>query len=248
MSIKKSNLYFIIFLALILGILTDYLFYQKLIGVSFFVFNLVVIIFSLILIKRCSIKINKIQIFILISIILFSAGVFLRSSSFLTFFNFWGSIYLLFFFFSLFLNKNILDFSFLKYLISPLFFFSKSFRRAGKFIEKCKNAIPENKKIVSKESRSVVKGFVIAAPFLIILCWLLSSADLVFQAYVGKIFNFNFNFEIILRALIILIVSYIFLGVFSKITENKKIEEARNSPESSAERLPRGESPELTLG
>ncbi len=217
MNIQKQNLYLIISLALIMGILTDYLFYQKSIGISFFVFNLVVIIFSLILTKRCSIKINKIQIFILSVLFLFSAGVFLRSSSFLTFFNFWGSVYLLFFFFSLFLNKNILDFNFFKYFISPLSFFLKSFRRAGRFIEKCKNAIPEKNKIGSEKFRSVLKGVVIATPFLIIFCWLLSSADLVFQLYVGKIFNFNFNLEIILRVLIVLVISYIFLGVFSKI-------------------------------
>ena len=228
MPTKKQNLYFIISLALILGILSDYLFYQKSIGVSFFVFNLVVITFSLILIKRFEIKINKIQVFILGALFLFSIGVFLRSSSFLTFFNFWGSVYLLFFFFSLFLNKNILDFSFLKYLISPLSFFLKSFRGAGKFIEKCKNVIPENKKIGSGKFRSVIKGILIATPFLIILCWLLSSADLVFQAYVVKIFSFDFNPEIILRTLIILIFSYIFLGIFSKITEDKKTEETKD--------------------
>ena len=243
MFIKKQNLYFLISLALILGILTDYLFYQKSIGVSFFVFNLFIIIFSLILIKRFEVKINKIQIFILVSIFLFSAGVFLRASSFLAFFNFWGSAYLLFFFFSLFLNRNILDFNFLKYLIFPVSFFLKSFRGAGRFIEKYKDAIPENKKIGSKEFRSVVKGIIIAAPFLIILCWLLSSADLVFQAYVGKIFNFDFNLEVILRALIILVVSYLFLGVFSKIIESKKAEDVKSETE---EIQGSGRRPELT--
>jgi len=229
MLIKKPNICLLISLALILGILTDYLFYRKSIGISFFAFNLFIIIFSLILIKRCSIKISKTQIFILAALLLFSAGVFLRSSSFLAFFNFWGSVYLLFFFFSLFLNKNILDFSFFKYLIFPLSFFLKSFRGAGRFIEECKNKIPENKKLGSKEFRSVVKGVIIAAPFLIILGWLLSSADLVFQAYLEKVISFNINFEIILRALIILVVSYIFLGVFSKITESGKLEEIKGS-------------------
>ena len=218
MNIKKQDCYLIIFLALIIGALTDYLFYQKSIGISLFVFNLVIIIFSLILIKKFEVKINKTQIFILITLLLFSVGVFWRSSPFLTFFNFWGSIYLLFFFFGLFLDKNILDFSFLKYIISPLSFFLKSFRGAGRFITKCKNAIPEKNKIGSEKFRSVLKGIVIAMPFLIIFCWLLSSADLVFQAYLGKIFNFDFNFEIILRVLIILVFSYLFLGIFSKIT------------------------------
>ncbi|MCK5122771.1 MAG: DUF4173 domain-containing protein [Candidatus Pacebacteria bacterium] len=232
MTTKKQNLYLIISFALTIGILADYLFYQKSIGISFFVFNLVVIIFSLILIRKFGIKINKIQVFILLALLLFSAGVFLRSSSFLTFFNFWGSIYLLFFFFSLFLNKNILDFSFLKYIISPPSFFLKSFRGAGRFIEKCKNAIPENKKIGSEKFRSVLKGVVIALPFLIIFCWLLSSADLVFQAYLGKIFNFDFNLSIISRTLIILVFTYIFLGVFSKIAGSKNGEEIQGSGQS----------------
>ena len=218
MNIKKQNLYFIIFLALIIGALTDYLFYQKSIGISLFVFNSVIIIFSLILIKKFEVKINKTQIFILITLLLFSAGVFLRASSFLAFFNFWGSIYLLFFFFSLFLDKNILDFSFFKYIISPPSFFLKSFRGAARFVERCKEMIPENKKIGSEKFRSVLKGIVIATPFLVIFCWLLSLADLVFQAYLGKIFNFDFNFEIILRVLIVLVFSYFFLGIFSKIT------------------------------
>lgn len=230
---QKTNFYLIIFFALILGILVDYLFYQKSIGISFFAFNSVVIIFSLILAKRFEIKINKTQIFILIAILLFSAGMFLRASSFLGFFNFWGSIYLLFFFFSLFLNKNILSFSFLGYIASPISFFLKSFRGAARFIEKHKNKIPEKNKIGSKEFRSVIKGVFIAAPFLVILCWLLSSADLVFQAYLEKIFNFNLDLdlEIILRALIILVVSYLSLGVFSKITEDKKIEEIKEAEE-----------------
>ncbi len=226
---KKSNFYLIISFALILGALADYLFYQKPIGISFFAFNSVVIIFSLALVKRFEIKISKTQIFILTALLMFSAGMFLRASSFLGFFNFWGSAYLLFFFFSLFPDKNILNFSFAKYISYPISFFRKSFRGAARFIEKHKNKIPEKNKIGSKEFRGVIKGIFIAAPFLVILCWLLSSADLVFQAYLEKIFNFNLNldFEIILRVLIILVVSYLFLGVFSKITEDKKSEEVK---------------------
>jgi len=225
---KKSNFYLIISFALILGALADYLFYQKPIGISFLAFNLIVIIFSLILAKRFEIKISKTQIFILISLLMFSAGMFLRASSFLGFFNFWGSVYLIFFFFSLFLDKNILNFSFLGYIASPISFFLKSFRGAARFIEKHKSAFPENKKIGSKEFRGVIKGVFIAAPFLVILCWLLSSADPVFQAYLEKVISFNINFEIILRALIILVVSYIFLGVFSKITEDQKTEDIKS--------------------
>ena len=238
MTKEKTNSCLIIIFALILGILTDYLFYQKSIGISFFVFNSVAIIFTLIFAKRFAKKISRIQYFILISIFLFSIGVFLRASSFLAFFNIIGSIYLLFFFFALFLNKNILDFKFSKYFADPLSFFLKSFSSASKFIRKYKNAIPENNKIGSYEFRSVIKGIIIAVPFLIIFLLLLSSADQVFQAYTSKFIKINLDFEIILRVLKVLIISYLFLGIFSKITKGEK---CIFSSQSSTERLRRSE-------
>jgi len=224
MSKEKENFCLIIFFALALGVLADFLFYQKPIGVSFFIFNSIIIIFSLILAKKFKLKLSKSQIFILVSILLFSAGVFLRSSSFLTFFNVIGSAYLSLFFFALFLNKNILNFEFLKYLTVPISFFLKFFSAAARLFEKYKNIIPENGKIGSKEFRSVIKGFIIAAPFLIILFWLLSSADLVFQSYAERFIKINLDIEAISRALKILVVSYFFIGIFSKIAEGEKSE------------------------
>ena len=233
MNGKKANFYLIILFALILGALADFLFYQKPTGVSFFIFNLVIIIFSLALVKRFKIKLSKTQIFILVPILLFSAGLFLRASSFLTFFNAIGSAYLLFFFFALFLDKNILDFNILKYLTAPLSFFLKSFSGAARFIEKCKNAIPKNKKIASKEFRSVIKGAVIAAPFLIILFWLLSSADMVFQAYAEKLIKIDIDIKTVSRILKILVISYFFIGIFSGITKGKKSAGAPTTPDPS---------------
>jgi len=229
MTKEKTNLCLIISLALTLGILTDFLFYQKSMGISFFVFNSIAIIFVLILAKRFAKKISVIQYLILISVLLFSAGVFLRASSFLTFFNIIGSLYLLFFFLTLFLNKNISDFRFSKYLICPLSFFLKSFPSASKFIRKYKNAIPENNKVGSKEIRGVIKGVIIAIPFLIIFILLLSSADQVFQAYANKFIKIDLDFKLIFRALKVLFVSYLFLGIFSKIAKSEKSEEIKGS-------------------
>ncbi|MEA1936625.1 MAG: DUF4173 domain-containing protein [Patescibacteria group bacterium] len=229
MTKEKTNLCLIIFFVLILGILVDYLFYQKSISISFFVFNSIAIIFALVLARRFDKKISGTQYFILISILLFSAGVFLRASSFLAFFNIVGSLYLLFFFLTLFLNKNISDFGFSKYIIYPLSFFLKSFPSASRFIRKYKNAIPENNKIVSKKLRSVVRGVIIAIPFLIIFILLLSSADQVFQAYANKFIKIDLDPAIILRVLKVLFVSYLFLGIFSRITKNEKLEEMKGS-------------------
>ena len=229
MTKEKTNFCLIISFALILGILVDFLFYQKSIGISFFVFNSIAVIFALILAKRFDEKISRTQYLVLISILLLSAGVFLRASSFLTFFNIIGSLYLLFFFLTLFLNKNILNFKFSKYFIYPLSFFLKSFSSATRFIRKFKNAIPENNKIGSKEFRGVIKGVIIAVPFLIIFILLLSSADQVFQSYANKFIKIDIDFGIILRVLKVLFVSYLFLGIFSKIVRSEKREEIKDS-------------------
>jgi hypothetical protein len=207
-----------------LGLLADFLFYQKSIGISFFIFNSTLIILSLVLIKRFKKKVSKIQFFILISILLFSAGVFLRTNSFLTFCNVVAGLYLLFLFFTLFLRKKILDFDFLDYFSSPFSFLLKSFSAAGRFIEKFKGLLGKRETFLSKDFFRVIKGIVIAIPFLIVLVWLLSSADLVFQAYLDKLFEIDINLEIVSRALVILIVSYFFIGIFSKITRHRKSE------------------------
>ncbi|MCK5475425.1 MAG: DUF4173 domain-containing protein [Candidatus Pacebacteria bacterium] len=219
MFFKKSNLCLIVSFALILGVFSDYLFHQKSVGVSFFVFISLVIILILILVVKSKKRISKTQSLILILAILLSAFIFLRSSSFLSFFNFYGSIYLLFLFLVLFFNRNILNFSFTKYISLPTSFFVRSFREAGSFVKKCKLMIPESNKVGSKEFRSVIKGTIIAIPFLIIFALLLSSADQVFQSYLNKFFKFDLDFEIVLRVLKVSIISYLFLGIFYRITK-----------------------------
>ncbi len=98
---QKENLKsIVIFFALTLGILTDYLFYGITVGISFFVFISIFIVFSLILIYKSGQNLKKEQIILLITALLFSINVFLRSSPFLNFFNIFGSIYLLFLYFA----------------------------------------------------------------------------------------------------------------------------------------------------
>jgi hypothetical protein len=80
-------------------------------------------------------------------------------------------------------------------------------------------------KIGSEKLWSVVKGIIVAVPFLIVLFWLLSSADLVFRAYAERLIKVEANFEVIARVLIIFVASYFFIGIFSKIIEGKKSED-----------------------
>jgi len=221
---SKNIKYYLISFAIILGILVDYLFYGKPIGISFFIFISIFIVFSLILVKKFRQKLTKIQYALLIPIILFSAMVFLRSSGFLTFFNVVGSLFLIFLLFVLFSNKDLYDFNLLKYFISPLSFLVKTFGRSARFIEENIKGIEAKKKFGSPEFRSVIRGIIISIPILALLIWLLASADIVFQRYLEKIWKISINPEIVLRILIVLVASYFFIGIFAKAFTNKKSE------------------------
>lgn len=221
---NKENLKFhlIFFFALILGALVDYLFYGKPIGISFFVFILIFVIFSLILVKKFREKLTKIQYLLLSTAILFSVMVFCRSNSFLTFFNIVGSLFLIFLFFVLFSRENLSDFNFFKYFISPLSFLRKSFGKSARFIEENIDRFQFKKKFSSPKFYSVVRGIIISIPILALLIWLLSSADMVFQRYLEKILKISIDPEIVLRILIVMVVSYFFIGIFAKAFANSK--------------------------
>jgi hypothetical protein len=223
---NKGNIkFYLIFLfAIILGASVDYLFYGKPVGISFFVFISVFIIFSLILTKKFRQKLIKIQYVLLIPAILFSIMVFYRSTSFLTFFNIVGTLFLIFLLFVLFSNKNLYNFDLLKYFISPLSFLVKSFGKSARFIEENIDRIQAKKKIGSPEFRSVIRGIIISVPILALLIWLLSSADIVFQRYLEKIWQISIDPEIVLRILIVLVASYFFIGIFAKVFTDKKPE------------------------
>ncbi|XOB42238.1 MAG: DUF4153 domain-containing protein [Candidatus Nealsonbacteria bacterium] len=213
---EENKKYYLISFAVILGMLVDYLFYGKPIGVSFFVFILVLIIFSLILTKKFQQKLFKTQHLLLIPVLLFSAMIFCRSSSFLTFFNILFSLFLISLFFTLFLEKNLLDFNLSKYFISPFSLILNSFKKSARVIDKIINQNQAVRKFGSPEFKSAIRGIIISIPILAVFIWLLSSADIVFQQYLDRLLKINIDMEIVLRILIVLVSSCFFIGVFAK--------------------------------
>lgn len=222
---KDSGKFFlIILLALILGVLVDYLFYGKPIGVSFFFFVSIFLIFSLFLTKKFNQKLKRGQILIAISLLLLSAGIFLNMTFFLRFFNFLASFYFLFLFLNLFSEKQLSGFSFQKYLIFPFSFVQQSVRKATSFLRKFWELVAVERKLSSPEFLSLIKGVIIALPILALFIWLLASADIVFQKYVDSLLKIFIDLEIVLRTLIVLAASYFFVGLFAQIFAEKKEE------------------------
>jgi len=221
---QNIKIYLTFLLAFILGISVDYLFYGKPIGISFFVFISILIVFSLFLAKKFGQVLKRDQSFLLIPIILLSTGVFLRSSSFLVFFNIIGTVYLVFLFLDLFSSENLLKFYFSEYFILPFSFLKKSFQEASSLIEEFWNLIQAKRRFGSPELQSVVKGIIISLPILTIFIWLFASADIVFQKYLDELLKISIEPEIVSRVLIVLVSSYFFVGFFAKIFEDQKPE------------------------
>jgi hypothetical protein len=225
---SNRKFYLIILFALLLGILVDYLFYGKPIGISFFIFVFIFLILSLFLVKKFNQKLKREQILIAIFLVLLSGGMFLRLCPFLRFFNFTGSLYLLFLFLGLFSKKQLLDFSFLRYFTFPFSFFGQSLQKATSF------SIESKSKLGSPEFQSsiisVIKGIIIALPILVLFGLLLFSADIVFQRYLDNLLKtiIDIDPEIALRMLIVLAFFYFFIGFFVQISANKKEENLLN--------------------
>lgn len=211
---EKLNFYIIVAFASTLGILTDYFFYGKTVGVSFLIFILIIIAFSLIVARIFDQKTAKIQIFLIVSAILISSSVFLRSNQFLRFFDIIACAYLIFLFFALFADKNILNFRFLKYIAAPIALLFRSLGEAAKPINKYLSFPSASEKAGSMEFRSVIKGIILSLPILFVLGLLLCSADSVFRIYLDKFIQIKIDIVSLARFLKIAIVFYFSVGIF----------------------------------
>lgn len=227
MEKEKLKFYMAIIFAVILGISSDLLFYRSAPGISFFIFIALGAAFSAFLAKRSGRDVSKEQILILSAAVLLSADVFLRASFFLLFFNIIGSVYLAALFFTLFTNKNLVDFGLLNYVFSPLIYAVRSLFSASGFIEKHREPQEKAGITVSPKFLGVLKGVIIAVPFLIIFSSLLSSADTVFKAYLDNLVNIRIDVDLAVltvRIFKIFILSFFFVGVFALALKGRKSE------------------------
>lgn len=230
MTSDKLKFYLLITFAFLLGIVDDHLFFKKSIGISFFVFILLLSFFSVILAERFERKIKKDQLFLLVAAVLLSMNVFLRSSGFLTFFNVMGTFYLLIGFFFLFLGHSFQNLRIIDYFIAPFRVAIDAFFGASKYIEKHREQLETKRSFGSPEFWGVIKGAIIALPFLFIFISLFASADKVFDAYLARLINIKIDVNLAewaYRLFKIFLVSYFLVGVFSLIGRDRNKDESQ---------------------
>ncbi|HBM80396.1 MAG TPA: DUF4173 domain-containing protein [Clostridiaceae bacterium] len=223
-----------IFLSLLLGVIFDRLFFDRALGISYFLFISLCIAFSIWLMKESlHFKWNT-GWFLLIPIALLSFSYTVHTNGILSFFNFLIVPLLM-------VVSSILIYepgerwdkmSFIveiieKAVANVLCNIPKPFRITRAYAR-------ENGKSKSKGSRrQIVIGLLISLPVLFVIIGLLSSADMVFNYYLNNFASIfkEIDFErIILHAVLIFFVAFYFFGYVWGFKEKNCVEKVKSGP------------------
>ena len=199
-------------ISFVLGLLFDYFFYDKIPGLSFPLYVILVIAGLFILANFLKKQINKEVYLLLVLLIFFSTMVFVRSSDLLTFLNVITSLFLLLVINEISFGEKVKNFSiedYLKILFLPFKFIHPFFQTLSNLFSLREEK--EEQKVFSK----IVKGVLMAIPVLFVFILLFSSADLIFQKYISDLISIDNELEIIFRFILILIVTIVFIGAYT---------------------------------
>ncbi|MBI2056587.1 MAG: DUF4173 domain-containing protein [Candidatus Sungbacteria bacterium] len=210
--------------SLFLGVLFNYLFFDKIPGISFLIFILFVIGGFILISKFLGKSLNREALWLFVPLLFFSAMLSVRASLELMFLNIAGSLGLLLLVAEVSFGrklKSFFIFDYIKIVFLPFKFlvplwrvlYLLVFERPGK----------------EKTSSHIIKGIAITVPFFFIFLLLFSSADLIFGKYIANIISIEISEEAVAKIMLILVVSMVFTGAYSYIFgERKKGEEIQN--------------------
>jgi hypothetical protein len=219
-NLSTKNIYSIALASLILGMLFNYLFYDKIPGISFPIYIALIVAGLYGLFSYFKISYNKFSVYYLPPILFFSLMTSVFENSFLLFWNLVLTMGLLLLVSSELIGKSVRNFLFSNYIktaaLLPLRILGKALNALIQMLLIGKNV--KNKQNVSQ----IIKGILITIPIALFFFSLLSSADLAFEQLVSSIFNFNFDLDPNLVSQIWLtgIVALVLLGSYVYILEN----------------------------
>ena len=214
---KNRYLPAIALVAAVLGFLFDYLFFEKIPGISVVLYVGLILagVFGLAAYFKRNIGLSI--LWLVAPLLFFASMVFVRASYELVFFNILACIYLLLLIAKTIFAENLKSYGLANY-IKTIF---APFRFLRKFISSAADLAALGGNLQKHNKRSqVIKGIVLAIPVLLIFIILFASADLVFQKLITEFVSINLEpdtpFRIILSAAIAAglmgAYSFIFLG------------------------------------
>src|SRR3989338_1896653 len=213
-----------------LGILFDYFFYNKMPpGLSFPLYILLILACLFALGKNFKERPSNDALWLILPLLFFSVMVSVRASYFLSFLNIVMSGFILLMVARTVFKDKIKSFfirDYLKIFILPFLFIPAFLRTISQLIE-LRGALKEHQTL-----RQIIWGVLLALPALLIFTVLFSSADLVFQKYISGLIKIDQ--ETIVRALLIIYASFVFIGAFGYIFQKREENISNDRPESKA--------------
>ena len=218
---KTARLWWV---ALLVGWSFDFLFWGKFPGVSFLIFSMVTLGAGLWLSYREGKYPAKKSLWLLVPILLFAAGTFLRREPFTTFSNYVLALLIMALLSQTFLGGRWMHYSLSDFVVG---FFYLLFSSVAKPVQIFLQPKAEDQSGIDghKESSSrwrrwlpVLRGLLLAIPVLLVFGALLASADPIFSGYMEdfiELFNIENLFEYIFRGFMVLVLAYLFSGVYA---------------------------------
>jgi hypothetical protein len=239
MKLKYKNLFWL--LALLAAIGFDLLFWEKQAGINFFIFILLALLSGLIPIWLEKIRIPWTSYLLLLPLLFFSGMTFIRSEPFTTVINVLLALCALMLFTITARNGDWLKFTLRDHLVGIWKFFINCFAGGILFFIKTKKDPEASSQTTTntsqepelkqpswlKQAAPYLRGILISLPILVILGFLLASADPIFKSRIQNWFSW-FRIEnladTIFRAFYILIISYLLLSAYYfGLFESKKL-------------------------
>ncbi|MBI3956599.1 MAG: DUF4173 domain-containing protein [Candidatus Kerfeldbacteria bacterium] len=217
-SYSAANARALIGVSLFFGLLFDYFFYDKIPGIAFPIYCILIVAGLFGLAYFLKKQIRKQVFWLLVPLIFFSAMVFVRSSELLTLLNVAASLLLLLTIAEVSFGEKVKNFlvgDYIKIFLLPFQFIHPLFKTLSTVFSR--SGAQRDQKKVSQ----VVKGVVMAIPFLVVFLLLFSSADLIFQKYVSDFITLDIEPQTIFQSLLVLIATLVFLGAYSYIFREK---------------------------
>jgi hypothetical protein len=198
-----------------MGLAFDFLFFEKLPGISFPIYVVLTLVSVLLVARWRKQKLPKSAYLVIPPLLFLSGMVFVRSSGFVLFLDVVATLYLLGLFVTLIAKPGLRNYLFVDYLqfmvTLPLMMLAK-FKEALSVLVARRAFMRKHKALPQ-----VLRGVLIALPVFLLFLLLFTSADLVFRHYVTDLFSFNINDELFARVILVLLAASAFVGLFGAL-------------------------------
>ncbi len=212
-SANKSSVYMMAAGAIVLGIVFDYLFFEKNFGISVIIFESLAIIITLLLCVRFKQSYRSV-VWLLGLILFFAVMPSIRDNMFLTILNVLASAGLVLLATKELLKKHIINFKIPDYITTIIVTPFSVLRRSLQALSFLTTPAQKSSTVVL---RRVVVGILIALPFLFIFGALFASADLAFNRLIDSIIIFQIPDEFVGHAFLVFGTFVVALGLFAYI-------------------------------